>query len=663
MNAGQITMMAPLPTGVGLSAATSVPDTVTAPSAAGQLDSGFAGMLSGMSSVVTTQPAGVAGAEKPGGSGAPDTTKQAAVVVQQPEVQPDVMAMLLAAMGSGNQLSPANAALSGNTQEKSAKVVQADASKPQNVASSTAGAQPVPPDVLAMLLAATGNGNPLPPTNAPTTKDEQENSAKAVQSDAPMPQDVALSAAGAQIAPLAQTDGRMPESGAVADDVVQQSSPIGAIAATMVPVNNAGSQTDGSMVQTGAGETTSGMVAIGDITGTQQSPGLAPLEQGMMQAARQAVAVKFEGTLPIPPARISNMESKSPVQAISVPPKTTVPVSQADVAASVTAAAAQAPGGETGDKTETLPSGSTIPGAKDTQTAPAKGQITAGNVAAVSTVSETSADKLNVADIGKEVSKVVSGFSTAVNSSAGNQQRADHTPEKPAVMAEGAAKSSVVSPLATAKDDLTDSSDPGSSGKKFDDFMPKSAETPTNVTQQVAGGHQLFSAETLTSAPPQPSQAEAVRPDSHEQVARQVQEQLTGYSLKQGNDQITLKLSPDHLGDIKVNLSLEDQHLKVQIVTETTTARDSLLQHVDSLKESLARQNISIDKFDVTTGGGGTGSQSNNNAQGAWSELAKNRQSQQWLSTGGYRTSPVATVPLAPMYLVQTEHAMVDVHF
>ena len=167
----------------------------------------------------------------------------------------------------------------------------------------------------------------------------------------------------------------------------------------------------------------------------------------------------------------------------------------------------------------------------------------------------------------------------------------------------------------------------------------------------------------LTSAPPQPSQAEAVRPDSHEQVARQVQEQLTGYSLKQGNDQITLKLSPDHLGDIKVNLSLEDQHLKVQIVTETTTARDSLLQHVDSLKESLARQNISIDKFDVTTGGGGTGSQSNNNAQGAWSELAKNRQSQQWLSTGGYRTSPVATVPLAPMYLVQTEHAMVDVHF
>ncbi|MDA8427993.1 MAG: flagellar hook-length control protein FliK [Geobacteraceae bacterium] len=482
-----------------------------------------------------------------------------------------------------------------------------------------------------------------------------------------MPQDVALSAAGAQIVPPAQTDGRMPESGAVADDAVQQSSPVGAIAATMVSSNNASSQTDGSLVQqTGAGETTSGMVAIGDITGkasSQQSPGLAPLEQGMMQTAQQAVAVKFEGTSPIPTTHIGTMESKSPVHVIPVPPETTVPVSQTGVVASDTAAAAQTPGGETGAKTETLPSGSTNPGAKDTSTAPAKGQITAGNAAVIPTVSETSSNKLNVADSSKEVAKVVSGFSTAVNSSAGNQQRADHTPEKPAVMAENDLKSSAVSQLVTVKDDLADGSDPGSSGKKFDDFMPKSAETPTNVTQQVAGGHQLFSAETLTSAPPQPSQAEAVHPDSHEQVARQVQEQLTGYSLKQGNDQITLKLSPDHLGDIKINLSLEDQHLKVQIVTETTTARDSLLQHVDSLKESLARQNISIDKFDVTTGGGGTGSQSNNNAQGAWSELAKNRQSQQWLSTGGYRTSPVATVPLAPMYLAQTEHAMVDVHF
>jgi flagellar hook-length control protein FliK len=147
-----------------------------------------------------------------------------------------------------------------------------------------------------------------------------------------------------------------------------------------------------------------------------------------------------------------------------------------------------------------------------------------------------------------------------------------------------------------------------------------------------------------------------------EQVMHQVRERLAQHDVKPGNQQITLTLSPDSLGELKMNLNLQGQKLSVEIVTENRAARDAIVQHTDALKESLARQNITMESFDVTTGGKGSGSQGQN--QNAWRELAKQQQQQQfWTSTGGYRNHQASAATNLPAYSPKKEHAMLDIHY
>ncbi|HBA73095.1 MAG TPA: hypothetical protein DCZ63_13185 [Geobacter sp.] len=154
---------------------------------------------------------------------------------------------------------------------------------------------------------------------------------------------------------------------------------------------------------------------------------------------------------------------------------------------------------------------------------------------------------------------------------------------------------------------------------------------------------------------------EQSRQDLPEQVVHQVRERLGQHEVKAGNQQITLTLSPENMGELKMNLNLQGQRLSVEIVTENRTVRDAILQHSDSLKETLARQNITVESFDVTTNGRGTGNPGQN--QDAWRELARQKQQQLWASTGGYAL-PQMNVSLNPAaYQAKNEHAMLDIHY
>ena len=145
-----------------------------------------------------------------------------------------------------------------------------------------------------------------------------------------------------------------------------------------------------------------------------------------------------------------------------------------------------------------------------------------------------------------------------------------------------------------------------------------------------------------------------------EQVVQQVRDRLVNHETKPGSEQIVLRLSPEHLGELKVNLSLEGQRLKVEIVAENRMVRDSLMQHTDALKESLSRQNIKMESFEVTTGG--NGSADSGRSQGDWRELAQQRQHNAWMPDGGYRLATPAA-PAIAAYQMKSEHTMVDLHF
>lgn len=176
------------------------------------------------------------------------------------------------------------------------------------------------------------------------------------------------------------------------------------------------------------------------------------------------------------------------------------------------------------------------------------------------------------------------------------------------------------------------------------------------MSGQLGMEHQKVAAVTTKAVLTEP-----VRQDIPEQVMQQVKERLVQHDVKPGNQQITLTLSPDNLGELKMNLNLQGQKLSVEIITENRTVRDAIMQHTDALKESLARQNIKMESFDVTTGGKGSGNQGQN--QNAWRELAKQQNQQQlWTSPRGYHTAQ-ADLPTGPVYQRQLGQTMLDIHY
>ncbi len=169
--------------------------------------------------------------------------------------------------------------------------------------------------------------------------------------------------------------------------------------------------------------------------------------------------------------------------------------------------------------------------------------------------------------------------------------------------------------------------------------------------------------QNISSPSAKPVFPELARQDIPEQqIMQQMKERLVQHDVKPGNQQITLTLSPDSLGELKMNLNLQGQKLSVEIITENRAVRDVIVQHTDALKESLARQNITMESFDVTTGGKGSGNTGQN--QHAWRELAKQQQQQQFLTSArGYLTAQADLPSGHAVYRKQHGQSMLDIHY
>jgi hypothetical protein len=85
-----------------------------------------------------------------------------------------------------------------------------------------------------------------------------------------------------------------------------------------------------------------------------------------------------------------------------------------------------------------------------------------------------------------------------------------------------------------------------------------------------------------------------------EHINNQIREKLDASGHGSNNGQITLKLHPEELGELKINMRMVDQHLKIEIITQNPSVKEALMQNLDTLKETLSRQNIAMDRFDVS---------------------------------------------------------------
>ena len=76
---------------------------------------------------------------------------------------------------------------------------------------------------------------------------------------------------------------------------------------------------------------------------------------------------------------------------------------------------------------------------------------------------------------------------------------------------------------------------------------------------------------------------------------------------------VRLRLSPPELGSVKLEVSLKNGVLTAHAQTETSQARDALVENLPALRERLAEQNVQVDQFDVDlfdSSSGGTPNQS-----------------------------------------------------
>jgi flagellar hook-length control protein FliK len=82
-------------------------------------------------------------------------------------------------------------------------------------------------------------------------------------------------------------------------------------------------------------------------------------------------------------------------------------------------------------------------------------------------------------------------------------------------------------------------------------------------------------------------------------VAQQVERAIVG-GLRRGEEHLKLRLKPPELGELRLELALRGENLKVVMVAETAAARDSLQAALPELRGSLADQGLKLEQFSVS---------------------------------------------------------------
>ncbi|HEV3026793.1 MAG TPA: flagellar hook-length control protein FliK [Planctomycetota bacterium] len=88
------------------------------------------------------------------------------------------------------------------------------------------------------------------------------------------------------------------------------------------------------------------------------------------------------------------------------------------------------------------------------------------------------------------------------------------------------------------------------------------------------------------------------KPVPPKDIVRQAAEALQSAPIRDGT-RVRLSLSPAHLGDLCIELSVSGSRLRGRVRTQTPAARDLILAHLDDLRRELERRGIRWSRFEV----------------------------------------------------------------
>lgn len=130
-------------------------------------------------------------------------------------------------------------------------------------------------------------------------------------------------------------------------------------------------------------------------------------------------------------------------------------------------------------------------------------------------------------------------------------------------------------------------------------------DAPHKLGIEVSGEAATGRAQQLEQpAQSQPS-VKGTREDAalHRDVLAQIKQGTMVHDGK-GNGTMSIRLNPGELGELKIQVHMEDNRFKVEVHAENRTVRDLLMNNLDTLKEALSGKDLAMEGFDVSTGGG-----------------------------------------------------------
>ncbi len=131
-------------------------------------------------------------------------------------------------------------------------------------------------------------------------------------------------------------------------------------------------------------------------------------------------------------------------------------------------------------------------------------------------------------------------------------------------------------------------------------------DAPRKVAGIEGAGEAAVSRAQQVEQPAQPqAAAKATREEGalHRDVLAQIKQGTMVHDGK-GNGTMSIRLNPGELGELKIQVHMEDNRFKVEVHAENRNVRDLLMNNLDSLKEALSGKDLAMEGFDVSTGGG-----------------------------------------------------------
>ncbi|MFH0810795.1 MAG: flagellar hook-length control protein FliK [Pseudomonadota bacterium] len=120
---------------------------------------------------------------------------------------------------------------------------------------------------------------------------------------------------------------------------------------------------------------------------------------------------------------------------------------------------------------------------------------------------------------------------------------------------------------------------------------------------QVSSGDPIRGMNVLEKTSAQQPTTTAGKPASSPEMVRHVAQQVERAMLsgvQRGEDSLKLRLHPPELGNLRLDLALRGEGVKVVMVAETAAAKDILQAALPELRGSLAEQGLKIEEFSVS---------------------------------------------------------------